>query len=161
MKYVGKLNFCGGCNVLYFELTLVFCIQFMTLRRLNLKIQGLPESYATEPYMGESLVIGEPIQAMPEPMHPEPMLTSDHLQPIPARLPPDAMMMNSGHPPHSMPAVHMSLDDELIDPLTDSPSGPDVPRSSPLPVHSKDVALGDDVIDPESKPLAMDEEKKE
>lgn len=25
--------------------------EFMTLRRLNLKIQGFPESYATEPYL--------------------------------------------------------------------------------------------------------------
>lgn len=31
----------------------------MTLRRLNIRIQGLPESYVTEPYMGESMVIGE------------------------------------------------------------------------------------------------------
>lgn len=34
----------------------------MTLRRLNIRIQGLPESYATEadPYMGEPMVVGEP-----------------------------------------------------------------------------------------------------
>ena len=34
--------------------------QFMTLRRLNLKIQGFPESYATEPYMEDDMVVGEP-----------------------------------------------------------------------------------------------------
>lgn len=34
--------------------------EFMTLRRLNLKIQGFPESYATEPYMDDDMVIGEP-----------------------------------------------------------------------------------------------------
>jgi hypothetical protein len=31
----------------------------MTLRRLNLRIQGFPESYASEPY-GEDMVVGEP-----------------------------------------------------------------------------------------------------
>ena len=34
--------------------------EFMTLRRLNLKIQGFPESYATEPYMDDDMVVGEP-----------------------------------------------------------------------------------------------------
>lgn len=34
--------------------------EFMTLRRLNLKIQGFPESYASEPYMEEDMVVGEP-----------------------------------------------------------------------------------------------------
>ena len=33
--------------------------EFMTLRRLNLKIQGFPESYASEPH-GEDMVVGEP-----------------------------------------------------------------------------------------------------
>ena len=33
----------------------------MTLRRLNLKIQGFPESYASEPH-GEDMVVGEPHQ---------------------------------------------------------------------------------------------------
>jgi hypothetical protein len=32
----------------------------MTLRRLNLKIQGFPESYASEPYMEDDMVVGEP-----------------------------------------------------------------------------------------------------
>lgn len=32
----------------------------MTLRRLNIKIQGYPESYATEPYMEQTLVVGDP-----------------------------------------------------------------------------------------------------
>jgi hypothetical protein len=34
--------------------------QFMTLRRLNLKIQGFPESYAADPFMEEDMVVGEP-----------------------------------------------------------------------------------------------------
>jgi hypothetical protein len=37
-----------------------FMRQFMTMRRLNLKIQGFPESYATEPYMDDDMVVGEP-----------------------------------------------------------------------------------------------------
>jgi hypothetical protein len=36
----------------------------MTLRRLNLRIQGFPESYANEPY-GEDMVVGEPHQHPP------------------------------------------------------------------------------------------------
>jgi len=32
----------------------------MTLRRLNIKIQGYPESYATEPYMEQTMVVGDP-----------------------------------------------------------------------------------------------------
>ena len=40
----------------------LFMEQFMTLRRLNLKIQGFPESYASEPY-GEDMVVGEPQQS--------------------------------------------------------------------------------------------------
>ncbi|VEU37527.1 unnamed protein product [Pseudo-nitzschia multistriata] len=35
--------------------------EFMTLRRLNLRIQGFPESYASEPF-GEDMVVGEPHQ---------------------------------------------------------------------------------------------------
>lgn len=38
------------------------CTQFMTLRRLNIRIQGFPESYVTEPYMAaEPMVVGEPV----------------------------------------------------------------------------------------------------
>ena len=43
--------------------------EFMTLRRLNLRIQGFPESYVTEPYLGESMVVGEVMEraTSPEP----------------------------------------------------------------------------------------------
>jgi hypothetical protein len=36
--------------------------EFMTLRRLNIRIQGFPESYATEPYMTAeaTLAVSEP-----------------------------------------------------------------------------------------------------
>jgi hypothetical protein len=47
--------------------------EFMTLRRLNIKIQGFPESYATEPYMtAESMLLVEPLQhPLAPPMPPE------------------------------------------------------------------------------------------
>lgn len=34
--------------------------EFMTLRRLNIQIQGFPESYATDPIMAEDMCVGEP-----------------------------------------------------------------------------------------------------
>jgi hypothetical protein len=34
--------------------------EFMTLRRLNIEIQGFPESYATAPTMADNMVVGEP-----------------------------------------------------------------------------------------------------
>lgn len=40
----------------------------MTLRRLNIRIQGFPESYATEPYMSDSMVVGEPASSLHSPM---------------------------------------------------------------------------------------------
>lgn len=54
--------------------------EFMTLRRLNIKIQGFPESYASEPYMSESMVVGEILQhPIIPPMPPE--MTS-HMHPV-------------------------------------------------------------------------------
>jgi hypothetical protein len=54
----------------------------MTLRRLNIRIQGFPESYATEPYMTESMVVGEPAPSPhhhhPSPSHPQ----QQHQQPM-------------------------------------------------------------------------------
>ena len=41
--------------------------EFMTLRRLNIRIQGFPESYATEPFMGASMVGAEAHPAAPPP----------------------------------------------------------------------------------------------
>jgi len=38
--------------------------EFMTMRRLNLRIQGFPESYSCEPY-DDSMVVGEPAQPYP------------------------------------------------------------------------------------------------
>eukprot|EP00934_Nitzschia_sp_Nitz4_P009349 Nitzschia sp. Nitz4//scaffold221_size33835//24538//25770//NITZ4_007854-RA/size33835-processed-gene-0.16-mRNA-1//1//CDS//3329542566//9339//frame0 len=48
--------------------------EFMTLRRLNLKIQGFPESYASEPFMDDDMVVGEP--------HPHSATTAPPTQPL-------------------------------------------------------------------------------
>jgi hypothetical protein len=64
--------------------------EFMTLRRLNIRIQGFPESYATEPYM-----TAEATLAVSEAMH-HPMGTS---------IPPD--MSTISHPPID-PQQHLS-----------------------------------------------------
>jgi hypothetical protein len=48
--------------------------EFMTLRRLNIRIQGFPESYATEPYMTAetTLTVSDPMQhPIAPPMPPE------------------------------------------------------------------------------------------
>ncbi len=50
--------------------------EFMTLRRLNLRIQGFPESYAAEPYMDDDMVVGEP-HPHSVPSGPPPPLTLD------------------------------------------------------------------------------------
>jgi hypothetical protein len=158
-----------------------FDVQFMTLRRLNLKIQGLPESYAVEPYFDTCMVVGEPAHAVPSSIHPESIAPAilpvgsggmvDHLQPVLPQLPTDDMGMmglSSSHPPVVLASTPMPLEDELIDPNMEasssapSPLPPDIPRSSPPPILSKDAAVGDDdPIDADDAPLAIDEEKKE
>lgn len=45
--------------------------EFMTLRRLNIRIQGFPESYATEPFLSANMVGAEPHSA-------DPFLSDDH-----------------------------------------------------------------------------------
>lgn len=71
----------------------------MTLRRLNLKIQGLPESYATEPYMGD-MVIGEP-HPLASSMPPDPVVALPSLLEQRPGLPP-----HQSHPPSSHPPLH-------------------------------------------------------
>ena len=39
---------------------MLLLVQFMTLRRLNIEIQGFPESYATAPQLSDNRVVGEP-----------------------------------------------------------------------------------------------------
>ena len=99
--------------------------EFMTLRRLNIRIQGFPESYATEPYMMvEDLVGGEPRQ-----------ITDDS-------------MMGS-LPPGSITAIpHDSkLDDEVMNDSERQAERPS-PRASPNgsrppSSNSRDMGIGD------------------
>jgi hypothetical protein len=57
--------------------------EFMTLRRLNIEIQGFPESYATAPLMTDNMVVGEPhplaLASMPDPDSMETGVGSVHL----------------------------------------------------------------------------------
>jgi len=82
--------------------------EFMTLRRLNLRIQGFPESYASEPY-GEDMVVGEP--------HPLPPMTvnSPHIPHDPLNLS-DTGVLPPGLPPHTDSAVSV-----LGSPIRSSP----------------------------------------
>lgn len=141
----------------------------MTIRRLNLKIQGLPESYATEPYSNDPtcMVIGEPAHHSAPTMGHSSIPHVDHLPPIPAHLQPDDMTMMGMGSHNVTAAAPLPLDDdELIDPNLGSPSSP-LPANAPGSPHllSKDVAIGDDVPDEldddDDTPLAMGEEKKE
>lgn len=83
----------------------------MTLRRLNLKIQGFPESYATEPYMEDDMVVGEP-RAVPSTSTPaavsrgELMTVPDSTVPPQLGVPPvqDPVSM-LGSPIRSSPAI--------------------------------------------------------
>ena len=68
--------------------------EFMTLRRLNLRIQGFPESYATEPYLDEDMVVGEP--------------HTPHLAPSDPQMMTDSPVM-SGPPPESVGMMGNSM----------------------------------------------------
>jgi hypothetical protein len=63
--------------------------EFMTLRRLNLRIQGFPESYASEPYMDDDMVVGEPHPPHSISSAPPPMMTDGPNMSVPSD------MMNS------------------------------------------------------------------
>jgi hypothetical protein len=56
--------------------------EFMTLRRLNLKIQGFPESYAAEPYMDDDMVVGEPHPLAVSSIAPPGGMTRGELMPV-------------------------------------------------------------------------------
>lgn len=77
----------------------------MTVRRLNLQIQGFPESYANEPY-GEDMVIGEP--------HPPMSVGSPHSGP------PEMMNIGDNGPPPTLP-VHDSMNGVLGSPIRSTP----------------------------------------
>jgi hypothetical protein len=82
----------------------------MTLRRLNLRIQGFPESYASEPY-GEDMVIGEP--------HPLPPMTLN--SPHGSH---DMMNVGDNGPPPSLPS-HDHVVGVLGSPIRSSPMNED------------------------------------
>jgi hypothetical protein len=87
----------------------------MTIRRLNLRIQGFPESYASEPHLGDSMVIGEP-----RPPH--------HL-PIPIHMTQPSSL--SHPPPHHGPYVHLTAS-TTPSPIHHSQG----PGAGPPPPHS-------------------------
>jgi len=90
----------------------------MTLRRLNIKIQGFPESYATEPYMGEGMVVGEP-------------------HPIAPPMPPDPMVARGG-------AILPAMEEAPINNSSDGLPIPEQPQSSPrASPTTKDTAVGE------------------
>lgn len=84
--------------------------QFMTLRRLNLRIQGFPESYASEAY-GDDMVVGEP--------HPHPPRTVNS----PSISHGGDMMTVDGPPP--LPSQHDPVVGVLGSPIRSSPIGND------------------------------------
>jgi hypothetical protein len=57
----------------------------MTLRRLNIRIQGFPESYASEPYMSE-MVVGEPAHSLPPMSQPMEMSRSNIMPDVEQRM---------------------------------------------------------------------------
>jgi len=102
--------------------------EFMTLRRLNIRIQGFPESYATEPYMmAEDMVAGEPRQ-----------VTDDNIM--------------ESLPPGSITAIRhdSEIDDEVMNGSDRNDRGPS-PRASPdgsrpPSSNSRDMGVGDDPV---------------
>lgn len=71
----------------------------MTLRRLNIRIQGFPESYATEPYM-----TAEATLAVSEPVLHHPIAST-------VDLPPDMPMESMRYGPDPDPEEHLSSGD--------------------------------------------------
>ena len=137
----------------------------MTLRRLNIKIQGLPESYATEPYLGETMVIGEPHPLPPPP----PSLGPPSLShpPIP---PPDDEMVGT---PGLSPRHEDIVDDEgqpdasdALPPISSSPitttSTAAMQTDEDAPVNNDEVAASNDTTLPSVNDTDKEgEEKKE
>jgi hypothetical protein len=138
----------------------------MTLRRLNLKIQGLPESYATEPYMGESMVIGEAhsISVM-NAIHPHGDVQLEHIPSAPLPLHSEVLITRTldilprrPEQPYGDPVVEVHLDthdptsgNSSSSPITATPTLPHTPPA----VTSRDAGVGDDLLEPldDSEPL--------
>lgn len=81
--------------------------EFMTLRRLNLRIQGFPESYASEPH-GEDMVVGEPHQHQSmNPMSP--------LLPQQQQIHGDIMNVADNGPSPSLPSSHDPVTSSMVE----------------------------------------------
>ena len=109
--------------------------EFMTLRRLNIRIQGFPESYATEPYMmAEDIVGGEPRQVTNDSMvgsvPPVPHGVNGSVTAIPHESKVDEETMNDAEPKNEERASPRS-----------SPTGSRPPSST-----SRDMGVGDDPV---------------
>jgi hypothetical protein len=79
----------------------------MTLRRLNLRIQGFPESYASEPH-GEDMVVGEPHQHQSmNPMSP--------LLPQQQQIHGDIMNVADNGPSPSLPSSHDPVTSSMVE----------------------------------------------
>ena len=81
----------------------------MTLRRLNLRIQGFPESYASEPH-GEDMVVGEPHQ------HP----SMNTMSPLPPQQQQHGDMLNVADN-RSTPSLPSSAHDPATNVLAEDP----------------------------------------
>lgn len=121
--------------------------EFMTLRRLNIRIQGFPESYATEPFMGACMVGAETHASGGEPLLLDPSTA----------LPPEGMM------PMDDLAEGVTGPDQPSHPNETSSTGtppPEImgePPASPLPqelpVETAAAALKDSTIE-QNGPIA-------
>mmetsp|Transcript_7296 Transcript_7296/g.17789 ORF Transcript_7296/g.17789 Transcript_7296/m.17789 type:complete len:422 (+) Transcript_7296:124-1389(+) len=80
--------------------------EFMTLRRLNLKIQGFPESYASEP-QGEDMVVGEAHQHS----------SINRMSPLPPQQQQHGDVMNADN--GNSPSIPSSAHDQVSGALTE------------------------------------------
>mmetsp|Transcript_16499 Transcript_16499/g.23269 ORF Transcript_16499/g.23269 Transcript_16499/m.23269 type:complete len:202 (-) Transcript_16499:140-745(-) len=96
--------------------------EFMTLRRLNIQIQGFPESYATDPIMAQDMCVGEP--RMPAPPMSAPMSSGmQHSSMLGSEVGPPPMPMSSGAPtsPIISPSARPPDQSSSHVPMKDSP----------------------------------------
>ena len=102
--------------------------EFMTLRRLNIQIQGFPESYATEPYMGETMLVGEP-----------PIMHNAPHPPLPPDMPPSHHPHHAHHAPQLHPAEMNSMHPGTMP--------PEAVAAAAEPAESRDTGVGEGVLD--------------
>jgi len=114
--------------------------EFLTLRRLNIKIQGLPESYTSEPYLGENMVIGEPHPLSgPSPLPHEPLSTTPMMLSEPDALEPlrhESPVMDRDPPPLTAPSSPEAGRREEEENETEETSG----------LTKCDIGVGDDHV---------------